>query len=162
MDYIREELLRQQALLVILLTGQRTEPLAEEWEVRSDAGEKLLPETAPARRLRQGRSGGADGELPWESALPEAATLWTALADPSAGEWAGTAAERDAGAVRRSSAAAWEAPARTAGEIPPEAGEIRLVTEVRRPESGRSADPAALSLAFQRDARRYDGGFRLY
>ncbi|MCI6054452.1 hypothetical protein [Dysosmobacter sp.] len=161
MDYIREELLRQQALLVILLTGQRTEPLAEEWEVRSDAGEKLLPETAPARRLRQGRSGGADGELPWESALPEAATLWTALADPSAGERAGTAAEKDAGVVRRS-AAAWEAPARTTGEIPPEAGEIRLVTEVRRPESGRSADPAALSLAFQRDARRYDGGFRLY
>ena len=114
MDYIREELLRQQALLVILLTGQRTEPLAEE------------------------------------------------RADPSAGEWAGAAAERDAAAVRRRSAAGWEALARTAGEIPPEAGEIRLVTEVRRPESGRSADPAALSLAFQRDARRYDGGFRLY
>ena len=162
MDYIREELLRQQTLLVILLTGQRTEPLAEEREVRSDAIEESLPETAPTRRLRQGRPGGAEGELSWESTLPEAAALWTALAGPSAGGRAGEAAEKDAAAVRRSSAAAREAPGRTAGGIPPEAGEIRLVTELRRPESGRSADPAALSLAFQRDARRYDGGFRLY
>lgn len=187
MDYIREELLRQQALLVILLTGRRPEP-AEERETRSDAGEELLPEIAPARRLRQGQTSGAGGEQFWESSLPEAAALWTVLADPSAGGragemtekntaggrggkaaekdaaggGAGEAAERDTAAVRRRSAAAWEAPARTAGEIPPEAGEIRLVTEVRRPESGRSADPAALSLAFQRDARRYDGGFRLY
>lgn len=188
MDYIREELLRQQALLVILLTGRRPEP-AEERETRSDAGEELLPEIAPARRLRQGQTSGAGGEQFWESSLPEAAALWTVLADPSAGGragemtekntaggrggkaaekdaaggGAGEAAEKDAAAVRRrSAAAARETPGRTSGGLPPEAGEIRLVTEVRQPESGRNADPAALSLAFQRDARRYDGGFRLY
>ena len=48
------------------------------------------------------------------------------------------------------------------GAFPAETGEVRLVTELRQAERGESADPAALSLAFQRDARRYDGGFRLY
>ena len=43
-----------------------------------------------------------------------------------------------------------------------EDGAIRLVAELRRTEGGGLSDPAALSRAFQRDARRYDGGFRLY
>lgn len=153
MDYIREELLRQQALLVILLTGQRTE-LAEEQEPRSDAEEAPLLETAPARRLRQGWTGGAGGEVTLENTPPEL---------PAAGgRGAGETAESRAAVRRGPAAAVPEAPGRAAGPLPLEAGEIRLVTEVRRPESGRSADPAALSLAFQRDARRYDGGFRLY
>lgn len=55
------------------------------------------------------------------------------------------------------SAVGSELPAGTA-----ETGEVRLVTELRRTEGGGLSDAAALSRAFQRDARRYDGGFRLY
>ena len=41
MDYIREELLRQQALLVVLLTGQRLEPLEETGQQRPDPAEAV-------------------------------------------------------------------------------------------------------------------------
>ena len=43
-----------------------------------------------------------------------------------------------------------------------ETGAVRLVTELRRTGGGGPSDAAALSRAFQRDARRYDGGFSLY
>ncbi len=56
-------------------------------------------------------------------------------------------------------AAAW-APASAPESA--EDGAIQLVAELRRTEGGGLSDPAALSRAFQRDARRYDGGFRLY
>ena len=63
----------------------------------------------------------------------------------------------------------WTAPtnpapgaAGTAGQFPLENGAVRLVTDLRQTEERPGADPAAMSLAFQRDARRYDGGFRLY
>ena len=46
MDYIREELLQQQALLVVLLTGQRMEPLEEARQQRTDSAETAWePET---------------------------------------------------------------------------------------------------------------------
>lgn len=62
------------------------------------------------------------------------------------------------GSVGRA-AAAW-----TSAAVPESAagGTVQLVTELRRAEGGGLSDPAALSRAFQRDARRYDGGFRLY
>lgn len=161
MDYIREELLRQQALLVILLTGQRTEPLAEA-EERRGSGEAAGWEAAAERMLSRERTGGRRAEPPLEGTLPATAALRAVLETSSAGGRIGAAAEKDAAVRRNSAAAAREMTGRAAGGTPPETGEIRLVTEVRRPESGRSPDPAALSRAFQRDARRYDGGFRLY
>ncbi len=38
----------------------------------------------------------------------------------------------------------------------------RTVTEILWPGGGEAADAKALSRTFQRDARRYDGGFSLY
>ena len=58
------------------------------------------------------------------------------------------AGERGPGVLRRT------ADGRTAAE--------RSVVELVRPAAGEPSDPRVLSRAFQRDARRYDGGFTLY
>lgn len=177
MDYIREELLRQQALLVVLLTGQRMEPLEEAGQQRTDSVETTWePETELSLQQMNVRSRQARARF--EDSGDEAAFLWTALA--AAGTTVGERRspepeelrETAAGQKVKTNAAAVvtgrggvEIPAETgraAGIFPAEAGEVRLVTELRQTERGEPVDPAALSRAFQRDARRYDGGFRLY
>lgn len=178
MDYIREELLRQQALLVVLLTGQRLEPLEETGQQRPDPAEAVRE--AEERRYLQWTEKARDSRAQAPFGEPEGeAALLAALAAGEAGgrarerEWpaeperlrngggpAATAAESGRAAVRTA-----ELPAgtgRAAGGLPGETGEVRLVTELYQAERGEGADPAALSRAFQRDARRYDGGFRLY
>ena len=190
MDYIREELLRQQALLVVLLTGQRLEPLEETEKhsrtpaadlLQADAEESRLweevREAVGARRSRRGTGVGQSRGSTWEEPAEAAALLWTALAagrtmeGQRSPEWeelretaAGRKAETNAAAVMsgRGGSAVPAEIGQITGAFPAETGEVRLVTELRQAERGESADPAALSLAFQRDARRYDGGFRLY
>ena len=184
MNYIREELLRQQELLVVLLTGRtvRTPPeqlQTAEWEAGIWAGAGTVSDTVRGRNAADlaavallGTSGEHDAG--------EAAALRPALETLAAGqtaflEAALRAADGRRGAMRQMetenmpaargstanraalSAVGTEVPAGTA-----ETGEVRLVTELRRTEGGGLADAAALSRAFQRDARRYDGGFRLY
>lgn len=134
MDYIREELLRQQVALAALLLGKA----AEEETVRDE-------ETA-------------GGEWPTEvstrkSPAAAAAELETEnVRGPEAGA-AGT------------EASSW--PARGTGgglgtDSLAERGGERMVTEVLWADTGGMSDAKALSRTFQRDARRYDGGFRLY
>lgn len=185
MNYIREELLRQQALLVILLTGQRPEPLEQADAPSADSARDLLAQEDTTTRLtaetwqtmaaRRSRRESGDGQ---RTLLPEeeAAALLTALAasvpEGQNGAWEAalpsprqsTRAEADGAGV--GAATVPTNPARgaagTAGQFPLENGAVRLVTELRQTEERPGADPAAMSLAFQRDARRYDGGFRLY
>ena len=66
---------------------------------------------------------------------------------------------------RAGGAEAWQTPAAggdlfAGGDVP--GGAARSVAEVVIPRPAGRADPAALSRTFQRDARRYDGGFELY
>lgn len=184
MDYIREELLRQQALLVVLLTGQRLEPLEESGRQTTSPADEIWAEPG-AQRLLQRNIRPQGTFLTSRDQTAEEAALWAALAaGADAGAWREPEAERPGGStVRRrreaNTAAGMPEPAspantgrtagtvpaqtaRAAGMIPAQTGEVRLITELRRVERGEPSSPAALSLAFQRDARRYDGGFRLY
>lgn len=196
MNYIREELLRQQELLVVLLTGRtvRTPPeqlqTAEreswmetapspEWEAGIWAGAGTVSDTVRGRNAAD-LAAGALLETPGEHDAGEAAALRPALETLSAGqtaflEAALRAADGRRGAMRqmetenmpaaRGSTANGAALSAVGSELPAgtaETGEVRLVTELRRTEGGGLSDAAALSRAFQRDARRYDGGFRLY
>lgn len=179
MDYIREELLRQQALLVVLLTGQRLEPLEEAGrQTGAPAGPEWAPETE--RRLRlAAKVRDSRAKTPFGETENGAALLLAALAARETGDrtretgWPTTPERLQSGGVpaetaeesRRAAIRAAEFPmgdGRAAGGLPGQTGEVRLVTEVHQAERGEPAGPAALSRAFQRDARRYDGGFRLY
>ena len=227
MDYIREELLRQQALLAILLTGQRPERedflqqperppwdrprenagtprsvpaalAADPWETWDGAGAPawtagVAPAAAYAAAARQGtaawdktpagRNGGRSGLIPVPAAFAwniPAEAAGTGAAVPTAAEQRRqrtlAAAVRDDGTPggRERTEGARTRPAggnggsipprrrAAAGSAPAEAGEIRLVTELQQTTAAEHTDPAALSRAFERDARRYDGGFRLY
>lgn len=195
MNYIREELLRQQELLVVLLTGRTVHTPSEELET---AERESRTEAAPASEWESWISAGmetADDGARREKAAALAARAFLRTAGENAREWDALQASRRLPSVYRSisqetdlqtaagrqSAAAGQV---QAGEIAlalggmdptarsmgmaglpvgtAEAGEVRLVTELRQAESGEPSDAAALSRAFQRDARRYDGGFRLY
>lgn len=98
--------------------------------------------------LRMAEFGSGGGAAPAEEAQSCFGQMSTA---------AGAAAEpRFAGG----NPAAWS---RVVRASTPDAPQIRMVTELTEPQVRSSwADPAALSRAFERDARRYDGGFELY
>ena len=182
MDYIQEELRRQRAALAGLLLGGT--PRRSEGDhgdgggapppPRSSGGQ---PEAVPAgaAALSKGRralfpaEGG--GESPRSQAggltAPEAEALWRSA---SAGEGFSVKPGRR-GSVRLEEAAlsalaggGTEAPGLpgpqgSAGGAVPE----RTAAEFLPVESGGgSVGAEALSRAFQRDARRYDGGFSLY
>lgn len=138
MDYIREVLLRQQSILRALLLGSPSQVQQEESARRAEE----LPETLAEQNQLPGE------EL--EMALGQKRQVYRLL-QPSA----------QAGHTQDF----------YSGEYAPEPGtpanhtEVlqRSVTEVLWPEDkGGTSDPQALSRAFERDARRYDGGFSLY
>ena len=209
MDYVREELLRQQTALAQLLLGGAPRP-----------GEELPPEG----RLTAGRAAGGageetapeDGEAALTREAGETPALWSQAAQrhrdalrqaeqAREAEALDLAAAAAAAAVRQRPFAGGEAvflPAASiapAGETPgraqralsaqasrhagapgggtdpsaPEgavplagdgggAGSVQSVVELVRPLAAAPGDAGALSRLFQRDARRYDGGFELY
>lgn len=179
MDYIREELLRQQRVLAALMTGEdRAEKRAPEKEPAPDrADETAWEETA-------GRLGPADGADTAGRLGKETSPAWAGYAETGLGEGAkGGAAEKtaaperwetvrarerwlgDGGSLKAKSeaaGAAWQAAAGSVGESgdswPSGGGALWAAL----PASGGLADARTLSRAFQRDARRYDGGFSLY
>lgn len=232
MNYIREELLRQQELLVVLLTGRRVHTSPEELQTpERETWMETVPATERGNRifagaeaadavicpgetadldagaffrtteetnvsemavLRAGLKTLFTGQITLqEAALRAAAKRQIAVAGPQSAaagmqsatterqdigtEQLGVADERQIAAGRRAEMkdgsfseigttgeaallmAAAGLPAETA-----ETGAVRLVTELRQTGGGGSLDAAALSRTFQRDARRYDGGFRLY
>ena len=176
MNYIREELLRQQALLVVLLTGQRPEPPQEQRERDTASQTEPSPGSSGMARSRRRTAGAGSGPLLLEDDGAETAALWAALDGGSARHQAAEREASAAGPTRRGDPGLWET-AGTAGMegpgpgtqaapsfsgLPAENREVRLVTELHRAEDRTQSNPEALSRAFQRDARRYDGGFRLY
>ena len=185
MDYIREELLRQRTVLARLLLGQGAEEKAQEQDTADAAGEyPELSEGADvfwaSRRLAAGEtfqspSGAvrtAEAES-WDSYRGFAEDLPDAeLRRERGGEWTGPSPVRfpsaggeemtgyrwlsqEGNKNRRSGSLFSAAPEDT---LPAE----RTVTETVWADSADETGAKELSRVFQRDARRYDGGFILY
>ena len=151
MDYIREELLRQRtALSALLLGGEERE---EQETVRTPAADREFPATAAGRGPEWVRT---EETLPVEGAVSAAGggALRRHLAQRSRALRAailGTA-EAAGAAVPVDGGGSWTVDGGENGE--------NAETVGRGPEVGGLS--GALSRAFQRDARRYDGGFSLY
>ena len=151
MDYMGEELLRQQAALWALVSGadmsaggSRTESgerMHEEtiWTSENETIRRAIPASRLSSRLRMG--GGMPGERPvtdlWENGQNGRET-----AETSRGE-ALSIQQR----FREETGASLD-------RLP-----VHTVTEVTRAGSGEEWDPKRISRVFQRDARRYDGAF---
>lgn len=159
MDYVQEELLRQERILATLLYGGQV-PKAIPADQVSAPPPTEADRVSPAERLgTQGASGGWSGTAPptdRAAGAEEGETL------PAAGQTtAGPAA------VHRQSSARRGQRGRAAL---PQGGAVQAVSP--RPDrelfrasdqTGRAAaDVRAVSRAIQRDARRYDGGFTIY
>ena len=147
MDYIREELLRHRSALFQLMLGQS----AESTDRGQDPAEEMTAavETAALESeealFRAGRrlAAGEDMQTMWGNAGEE---IW----------------ERDTVFERNSLPKEYHAARFTAGRS---AGSSALylpvMTETLR-TAGEETSAGELSRVFQRDARRYDGGFTLY
>ena len=187
MDYIQEELLRQQALLAWLMLGGMTGSLAEEARGAGSGGLERRGEGQQERwsgrtardlwDIRQAEPGGAVPEAFRQQAAVPAADQDKREASDSAREqrdlsrfsgWgensrlhrgkdfplagnaaalAGEGALPSAQRNRRTSLLTATAPAAAA------------YADLFRPVRRSAPDAGELSLAFERDARRYDGGF---
>ena len=176
MDYIREELLRQRAALSRLLLGrteveEREEQNESVWadENRDDsvllAGaeaffasrkladrERLNPQGERTGSTETGYRDASDGF--WEEAAGEVpAFAWSRTADGHRALRRGRAERvfttRDGTVVRGTEA----------GSL---SGAERTVLETVWADEEKGTDARELSRIFQRDARRYDGGFTLY
>jgi len=146
LDYIREELLRQQAALAAVLLGEAAEetagkdaPPPEERRgtapAESAAG-RTVPEAWAVLERGRRKSGGGAAEMTGLPVVPGGRELdipWM----KGVGAWGST-------------------------EDALEVGRERMVTEVFWADAGGTPGAKELSRAFQRDARRYDGGFPLY
>ena len=164
MDYVREELARQRLALALLMMGGQAEPSAQEDGTARQAD--LLRTEADPRWERTGS--GADGAARWD--LSEAGRTVSAelLYDLEAASV--RSAERTGGTKsgtgRTGMASTGEPAERSAGResAMAEGGAVRerAVTEILWTDAGGTSVPGELSRTFQRDARRYDGGFTLY
>jgi len=187
MDYIREELLRQRAVLARLLLGQSAEDeerQRKETSETADAAEEYFVQPGDVERFWASRRL-ADGERfhpAWETVRTAEAEAWAAYSDLG-GELPEMELRREMGRAwtegrvarsidsaegavvyrrplqgdstfRRGSAAA----ARSDEVVPEE----HVVTETIWADAGETGSARELSRVFQRDARRYDGGFTLY
>ena len=177
MEYIREALERQQALLRLLMMGQSADM------EREQAGE--VPRSRPVHQAEMaGRTREAepapDG-VPAGAASPERGR--EALRRPAAWEtlrgararrsterlvwarWADSAGTEDSAAPsagRRSGGAPASQSLPGAAAPEEEKAEYLEVREIRRSSGAAKTEAKALSRAFQRDARRYDGSFQMY
>lgn len=163
MDYVQEELLRQQGLLSALMNGVsgRDREEAPSQAERTAAMEMVLRKASTGTRLL-GENGQGDGS--------ETEALRVGVSDGEADpEENRTAGRRTTGTVagRTASLSRWGTGSGSvdwAGSGPAGGtgtGGSRWVS-VSRQTAGKSADPQTVSRAIQRDARRYDGGFTIY
>ncbi len=185
MDYIQEELAQQRLALALLMMGGRTQGPMEE-PPETGAREPLSPERQ--RRTAEGRARARAGLWPWQKKSDNAALEQRFWKRREMG-WAAPQEWNIAGESRldpwdlSKEALGGGCMAETFGERPALAGETgvagtgdpagkaassesavweRTVTEVLWTAPERALGPGELSRAFQRDARRYDGGFVLY
>ena len=159
MNYVQEELLRQERVLTVLLSGQRTARREEAppEQAEADPGSTAARETdAPLRAAaragtqRAGDQAASRADPAEADGTPEGGT-----AGGSPGRE--TLARRTGGrAGRGTPAAAWGS-----GIPQPGVPGRRGTASGGFPEAG-GVSAEALSQAIQRDARRYDGGFTLY
>ncbi|MDO4314837.1 MAG: hypothetical protein Q4C45_03605 [Oscillospiraceae bacterium] len=181
MDYIREELLRQQRALAALMTGGEDAETAEDgWPAASDAESAGAKTDTGAAAAWSGRGkgtspaapeyagaepGGEAGRVPAEDAAAEETDGTEGPGEPGVfGRRSGENSGLLAGGAGRAGTPWGAAGGKAAGD----AG--LLLSETAAPwetagfpaDAGGAAGARALSLAFQRDARRYDGGFSLY
>ena len=164
MDYVREELARQRLALALLMMGGQAETSAQEDGTARQAD--LLRTEADPRWERTGS--GADGAARWDLSETERTVSAELLYDLEAA--AVRSAERtggaESGAGRTGMASTGEPAERSAGRenAMAEGGAVRerTVTEILWTDAGGTSVPGELSRTFQRDARRYDGGFTLY
>lgn len=151
MDYMGEELLRQQAALWALVSGadvsaggSRTESgerMHEEtiWTSENETIRRAISASRLSSRLRMG--GGMPGERP-------VTDLW------ENGQNGRETAETSRGEALSSQQRFREETGASLDRLP-----VHTVTEVTRAGSGEEWDPKRISRVFQRDARRYDGAF---
>lgn len=187
MDYVKETLQRQSALWRALLSGGGSDMAAQEESERqsmtASAGgeeEPLLP--AAGNGTAAASPGGAARALR-ETAAPEGATAGTeadagrVTAQRESGE---TAAEQellrrsrerlltemslpDASRTEEREAAAGKKTVWSEGTLAAETAQWQAEAALRQGRSDlETADARAISRRFERDARRYDGGFIFY
>lgn len=138
MNYIQEELLRQRQALAALMSGKQPEPEAEQAapeaaaQEQPDAWWEQAAETAGPSR-RSAAGAAAEQILPADRRWPVFSGVGGAVR---------AAAEQGDGTVRRN--------------VP-----VWLTADAPRRETG-GVELRAVSRGFQRDARRYDGGFSMY
>ena len=151
MDYIREELLRQQSALRLLMgSGEKSDQSAgteagstvKEEPVWAESS-RLAGQALSAARLssRFGMGGGTDGATP--GFIRE--------------ESGGTAQDRQSGTAAEPVSAGQLFQLRTAPVTGSPAE--HTVTELLWAGGGATLEPREISRIFQRDARRYDGAF---
>ena len=151
MDYIREELLRQQSALRLLMRGSEEPAGISDAEPDGPVKEETIwtggyipaGKGLSTARLasHSGMRGGIDGEVP---GTVQAETGGTAHSGENS-----TAAEQFSAGQSFLPETTW-----TVGNP----GE-RTVTELIWADGGAPWDPREISRVFQRDARRYDGAF---
>ena len=182
MEYIREMLLRQRTALARLMLGGVAEETSETASApAADRREAAVPMdrgTGPsemaaggreARRSGQQSAAAAhtSGEFAWQGETLRQALARKSAAGRQAAGIPGVAGTRDTSvrsAGRRAAGAGGLAgsgfnPPADAGRAP---GGRLSAWESLPAAGGEAAGAKALSRAFQQDARRYDGGFRLY
>lgn len=136
---------------------------AEETRLRGGQGTAEEPVGAGAVWLAEDGAWLTDGNgVDWQAlteAMPETAALAGWNGATGRAEESGEEADESGGTVSGSGMAP-----RARRRLLLEGGTVRerSVTEMVWPSTVETAGPQALSRAFQRDARRYDGGFGLY
>ena len=185
MEYIREMLLRQRtALARLMLGGAAEEPSETASAQAADRREAAVPAergtgrsemAAGWREVRRSAAADAGEVSAADTAAPAGETLRTALARKSAARQR-AAASGLAGAGETALPLPSSRRQTAGGEVrsPGGGGSVRpggdegaetagVLWEVQQPGAADAGDSAkALSRTFQRDARRYDGGFQLY
>lgn len=155
MDLIREELLRQEKVLAVLLLGadqQQTDAAPGGWSRQGDAAE--AGEDGAAAQAYVRTSAAAES---WVPGVPGGSRSVSSMGRRVQAE------ERSNSPI---GAGVWAVTSDVAGALHPrggdagtQSGNVRLVTEYYPARRSSTTGAQALSRIFERDARRYDGGF---
>ena len=143
MNYAEQELLRQQKALAVLLLGRPAENVGQAETIEREAGwSAAFPEVTPETAVFKTEERGGAAVLPT----------------------GGAGNRRSYSQIRGETAlAALGAASRQRSGVTAEGEQVgRTVTEFFRADVRETPDAETLSRTFQRDARRYDGGFTLY
>lgn len=176
MDYIQEELRRQREALAAVLLGGGVRQAPENSReanrlftgalspLRSEEAEQAAG-TAPGSAGIQRPRFTAEDSIIGKDGAP-AALGGSPSEEGAAGPWAETAAAAaesgGAASAPEGERTAAESGPREARRSPGASAAERTVTELVYPAGGAAVTAESLSRAFQRDARRYDGGFAPY